>query len=356
MNDKKIADNDDNFTIILDADKFYSIVILYGYVNISSNSYLNLNIIGPYHNQSDLFYNQTINTTNYYDNTNINDTLTSLTNDVSALVKANDISNYMLYKQQNDYINTIIDIKSINNKYISSKSKTNLNILNYKHNYANINNIKYLSNILLITLIIIICIIIFTLLYNFKDNLKIIILTENYEFSTKISILCGLLILLVVIIIILNYYKNNLSEKFENPITNISIVDYLNNINQLLYQINKQMVNLSVFDTSDLTYLNANIKALTNAKKEEKIAVNMKINNNTINIDYYKYIYFDIFCCILTILLIISIITYIIFPDYYQIICIITIIVLFIIIYIFNYYTKQITNLDYNKKYLDVKK
>jgi len=114
INDKKIADNTDNFTIKLDADKFYSIVIIYGHLNISKNAYLNLNITGPYtNNQSDLFYNQTIDTSSYYDNNTINSTLTSLNNDVAELVKSNDISNYILYKQQSDYINTIIDIKSI---------------------------------------------------------------------------------------------------------------------------------------------------------------------------------------------------------------------------------------------------
>lgn len=355
IKDKKIADNNDNFTINLDADKFYSIVIIYGHLSISNNAYLNLNITGPYITQSKLFYNKTINTSSYYDN-NINDTLTSLNKDVSDLIKSNDVSNYILYKQQSDYINTITDVKSTDHKYAKSKGTTNLNIFNYKKNYANINNIEFLSNILLITLIIILIIIIITLVYNFKENIKIKILSNYYEFTTKTTILGGLLILLIVIIIILNYYKNNLNENFENPITNKSIIDYLNKINELLYQINKHMVNLSVFDTNDLTYLNANIKntnVINDAKKAENISVNVKSNNNITNIDFNKYIYYDIFCCILVIILIISIIIYLIFPDYYTHICIITIIIFLILIYIFNFYSKQMTNLDYNKKYLD---
>lgn len=277
----------------------------------------------------------------------INKELISLNLKLTPLIKTNNINLNNNITNTENYIKTLDHANRTIKKYSKLKPKSNLNKINYNNNYKLINNVKIISYIIIILLIIISIISIY------------IILSQKYEFKNKIYYLIILLLITIVTLLILYYYKNNnIIEKFDtNTDINSNLTLYLNNIKQLIFIMNKQILQLSIYDTKDLSNMNTNIKDYNNKINQNKLNnlkktnLNISNNNNIIFINYLNYINLNILFCYLTILIIFSLILLMIFQDYYHII--ISIIIIIIIIIFLNYYNNnhEITRLKSNTKY-----
>lgn len=295
--------------------------------------------------QNDIFILMLLNS----DDDNINSVLISLNLLLTTIISSNNNDvNRNNTTIKTDYMKTIDDTNNITKKYNKLKPKSNLNIINYNNNNNLINNVKIISYIIIILLIII-------------SILSIYIISQKTEFNKKINNLGILLLICIIILFGLYYYKNNnIIENFEtaNDMTN-NLTLYINNIKQLIFMMNKQILQLTIYDTNDLLYINENIKDYNNninTKKLnnlEKTNSDINNNNNIINIDYDNYFNLNILFCYLTCLLIFTIIILMYFDNYYYIIIYFIIIFIIIIILFFNYYynNKENTRLKSNRKY-----